>query len=43
MYLLKGICVPDTGLGSVAIAVNRVGPTFLGLTFHYGRWTLTDI
>lgn len=33
VYLLRGICVPEAGLGSVGVAVSKIGPALLGLTF----------
>lgn len=35
VYLLKGVCVPDTGLGSADAAVNKRSPALLGLTFPF--------
>lgn len=43
VYLLRGVCVPDTGLGSVDTAVNKISPACLGLTSQYGRQTPRDI
>ena len=40
LYFLRGICVPEAGLGSVDVAVNKIGPALLGLTFQYIRQTL---
>lgn len=37
IYLLRGICVPGIGLGSGDIAVNKLGPALLGMTFQYGK------
>lgn len=41
IYLLRGICVPDTGLGFLDTGANKIGPFLLGLTFQYGGQTLT--